>query len=215
MSSQYPPQINGNSPQPHPQFHMPGRRMFDGCVGMFVAALIGLIGVIVVQSHGIQIGPSPVPTSISTTTSADISATPTQAPSTSDALGGWDVFSQGGLPPRSGTSYSVTLKAGQILMLTGGQFQLGSYFCNGRGSSTHICALIYQTTMTRTVTITALLPGNNWIGISDSLTRAEALQVQEPNFWVAGNCQTGCTSGTLYSFIDGRFTGSQTLSPGG
>ena len=99
-------------------------------------------------------------------------------------------------------------------MLTGGQFQVGSTFCNGGQTSTHICVLIYQATTAEAVTVTALIPGNNWVGISDSLTPSEALQIQEPDFWSPPNCQNGCANAFVYSFTDGQLTSQQTLSSG-
>lgn len=95
-------------------------------------------------------------------------------------------------------------------MLTGGRFAYGGQQCTGGG--TRLCVLIVQASQPIHVSIGALYPQANWVGIGTNMSRDEALQLQEPNFWTSPNCGQGCASALVYTFADGNFVGEQTLS---
>jgi hypothetical protein len=113
--------------------------------------------------------------------------------------------------PESGTTLKWELSAGQLLYLGGGQIRINSEYCGGE--SDQICVLLFQATEAQTVIVDALIPKNNWYGISSTLTSDEALSEKEPQFWSPSNCINGCKKATIFYFIDGRLVKKIALTP--
>lgn len=184
-------------------------------------AISGLIGAVVLAENAFtSSGPAIPPAAHATATSQSNGGIPTSPvlqvgnPSTSPTSGsdqGWDVKSAGGIPS-AGTEDDEYLTAGQLLMLTGGVFRFGDAYCAGGGKS--LCVLIIHASRSQNIHLTALYPGANWVGISSSLTTAEALQLQEPQFWQPDNCPPGgCSSAQIYLFEDQTSASTCTLTP--
>ncbi|RME57602.1 hypothetical protein D6779_08365 [Candidatus Parcubacteria bacterium] len=112
--------------------------------------------------------------------------------------------------PSTGTKLRWDLDAGQLLFISGGQLRLNNTYCGG--SEQQICVFIYTATSPQTVIIDALVPGNNYYGISSSLTPDEAIGEKEPQFWYPPNCTTGCQYATVFVFRDGQMVEKKTLT---
>ena len=112
--------------------------------------------------------------------------------------------------PESGTQLTWELSGGQVMFLSGGQFQIGDVFCGG--DARQICVLIYQASTHQTVTINALVPRQNYIGITESLSSDEALEEKEPLFWIPPNCVSGCQRATVLFFEDGELINKVSLT---
>ncbi len=112
--------------------------------------------------------------------------------------------------PESGTQLTWDLSGGQILLLGGGQFQIGDVFCGG--DAQRICILIYQASTRQTVTINALVPRQNYVSVTESLSADEALEDKEPLFWIPPNCVSGCQRATVLFFEDGALVNKVNLT---
>jgi len=113
--------------------------------------------------------------------------------------------------PTSGTSLKWELAAGQILFLSGGQIRINGEYCGG--DKNQICILVLQATTPQTVIVDALIPENNWYGISSTLTPNDAVSEKEPQFWYPPNCINGCKKATVLFFTDGKLVNKTTLTP--
>jgi hypothetical protein len=141
----------------------------------------------------------PTPTESSTPT-----ATPTQIP-----IKGW--LEEIGQIPESGTKFSKDLAAGQLMFLDGGQLRINGKYCGSDPKQN--CVVIYEATTAQTVTVDALIPRNNYVGITDTFNAEEALNDKLPLFWIPPNCIDGCKKATVLYFRDGKFIRSETLTP--
>lgn len=113
--------------------------------------------------------------------------------------------------PENGTTLKWELSAGQLLYLSGGQIRINGEYCGG--DANQICVLLFQATTAQTVIVDALVPKNNWYGISSTLTPDEALSEKEPQFWYQPNCTNGCKKATVFYFTDGQLVNKVTLTP--
>jgi len=113
--------------------------------------------------------------------------------------------------PTSGTQLKWELAAGQLLFLSGGQLQVNGEYCGG--DAEQICVVIYKATTAQTVIADALIPENNYYGISTTLSPEEALSEKEPQFWHPPNCIDGCLKATVLFFTDGQLVKKVTLTP--
>jgi len=113
--------------------------------------------------------------------------------------------------PASGSTFSWELTAGQVLFLSGGQIRINGTYCGD--DANQICILLFQATRSQTVFVEALIPKNNWYGISSTLTQDEALLDKESQFWSPPNCISGCQKATVLYFTDGQFVNKTTLTP--
>lgn len=111
----------------------------------------------------------------------------------------------------NGTTIKWDLTSGQILFLSGGQMRINGEYCGG--DANQICILLFQSTNPQTVVVDALIPNNNWYGISSILTQDEALSEKEPQFWYPPNCINGCKKATVLYFTDGQLVNKTTLTP--
>jgi len=113
--------------------------------------------------------------------------------------------------PESGTTLKWELSAGQLLYLSGGQIRINGEYCGG--DANQICILLFQATTAQTVIVDALVPKNNWYGISSTLTPDEALSEKAPQFWYAPNCINGCKKATILFYTDGKLVNKSTMTP--
>jgi len=113
--------------------------------------------------------------------------------------------------PTSGTQLKWELAAGQILFLSGGQIRVSGEYCGG--DAEQICVLIFKATTAQTVIVDALIPENNWYGISSTLTPEEVLNEKEPQFWYQPNCIDSCRKATVLFFTDGQLVNKTVLTP--
>lgn len=111
----------------------------------------------------------------------------------------------------NGTTIKWDLASGQILLLSGGQMRINDVYCGS--DANQICVLLFQSTTPQTVIVDALIPNNNWYGVSSTLTQDEALSEKEPQFWYPPNCITGCKRATILYFTDGQLVEKTTLTP--
>ncbi len=113
--------------------------------------------------------------------------------------------------PTSGTQLKWELAAEQLLFLSGGQIRVNGEYCGG--DAEQICIVIYTATTAQTVVADALIPENNWYGVSTTLSPEEALSEKEPQFWYQPNCIDGCRKATVLFFTDGQLVNKTTLTP--
>ncbi|GEM_PF-1403082 len=113
--------------------------------------------------------------------------------------------------PASGTSLKWELAVGQILFLSGGQIRINGEYCGG--DANQICVLVFQATTPQTVIVDALIPENNWYGISSTLSPDDAVSEKEPQFWYPPNCINGCKKATVLYFTNGKLVNKTTLTP--
>ena len=116
-----------------------------------------------------------------------------------------------GQVPSSGTKLKWELLAGQLLFLSGGQLRVNGEYCGG--DAEQICVVIYTANTAQTVIADALIPENNYYGISATLSPEEALSEKEPQFWYQPNCIDGCRKATILFFTDGQLVNKTTLTP--
>jgi len=102
--------------------------------------------------------------------------------------------------PASGSSLAWELQKDDVLILTGGSFQYQNDVCAGDGAK--ICVLVIKATQDLTVDITDLVPENNWIGVSSTITSEQAIDSVTDEFWVAPNCGLGCSAALVYTYTD-------------
>ena len=112
--------------------------------------------------------------------------------------------------PESGTQLSWHLSAGQVLFLSGGQFQIGEVFCGG--SAQQVCVLIYKASTDQTLVVNSLVPRQNYVGVTESLSPEEALRDKEPMFWLPPNCVSGCQRATVLFFTDGKLVNKVSMN---
>lgn len=113
--------------------------------------------------------------------------------------------------PASGTSLRWELAAGQLLFLSGGQIRIYGEYCGD--DANQICILVFQATVPQTVIVEALIPENNWYGISSTLLPDDAVREKEPQFWYPPNCINGCKKATVLYFTDGKLVNRVILTP--
>ena len=112
--------------------------------------------------------------------------------------------------PESGTQLTWNLSAGQVMLLSGGQLQVGDTFCGG--DVQQICVLIYKASTDQTVTVDSLIPRQNYVGITEALSPDEALEEKEPLFWIPPNCTSGCRKATVLFFEDGTLVNKVSIT---
>lgn len=112
--------------------------------------------------------------------------------------------------PETGYRLEWDLKAGQTLVLTGGQFQIGDVFCGG--DARQLCVLLFEATRDQRMTVGSLIVRQNWVGITSKLNPDGALQDKEPLFWMPPNCTSGCSKATVLFFKDGSFVKTQGMT---
>jgi len=112
--------------------------------------------------------------------------------------------------PESGTQLTWNLSAGQVMLLSGGQLQVGDTFCGG--DVQQICVLIYKASTNQTVTVDSLIPRQNYVGITEALSPDEALEEKEPLFWIPPNCTSGCRKATVLFFEDGTLVNKVSIT---
>ncbi len=95
---------------------------------------------------------------------------------------------------------SWNLKAGEVLILTGGSFQYNNYECGGIASQ--LCVLAIKATKDEEITIDNLVPKNNWLAVSRSVSPDEAVSNVQSQFWLAPNCGSGCSKATVAVYTD-------------
>jgi hypothetical protein len=122
---------------------------------------------------------------------------------------GWCV--EIGKVPENGTRISVDIVAGQMVFLSGGQLLINDKYCGG--DARQICILIFEASKLQTVVVDALIPGNNYVGITDTYTPEQALSIKTPAFWKSPNCINGCGKATVLFFRDGEFIKQETRLP--
>ena len=103
--------------------------------------------------------------------------------------------------PESGNQLTWSLSAGQVMLLSGGQLQVGETFCGG--DVQQICVLVYKASADQIVTVNNLVPRLNYVGIAEALSPNEALKEKESLFWMPPNCTNGCRKATVLFFEDG------------
>ena len=131
------------------------------------------------------------------------------APTFSTNCGGW-CKEIGGIP-ESGSTLSIELQAGELMMVTGGQLLISDVYCGG--SSQQICVLIYEASKSQTVEINAVIPQNNYVGITDTYTLEQVISIKTTAFWNPPNCISGCNIATILYFRDGEYLKQETITP--
>jgi tetratricopeptide (TPR) repeat protein len=102
--------------------------------------------------------------------------------------------------PASDTSLEWSLRPNEVFILTGGSFSYQGNVC--RGGGTQICVLVIKATKDSIVFIENLVPKNNWIAISTTISPEEAVSEVADEFWITPNCGEGCSSGRIEIYID-------------
>ena len=189
------------------------------------AWLVGIIGIVLLCSgvglylipavqNPLAVNPSETQSDVPVTqvsqsvNPSQITPQPTQPPSVVTGVRWEQEVAQ---VPESGTTLKWELSAGQLLYLSGGQIRINGEYCGG--DANQICILLFKATTAQTVIVDALVPKNNWYGISSTLTPDEALSEKEPQFWYQPNCTNGCKKATVFYFTDGQLVNKIVLTP--
>lgn len=172
-------------------------------VGIGIGVVLTVIAVVILGARpsGLNLGP----------VEFDFQATATISTNPSDTrgCGGW--CEEIGQVPESGTRILKDLAAGHLMFLTGGQFQISGKYCGS--DPQQICVLIYEATKAQTVVVDAVIPKNNYIGITDTFSPEEALNEKTSLFWIPPNCINGCKRATVFFFRDGEFIKQEARTP--
>ncbi len=92
--------------------------------------------------------------------------------------------------PITDTELKWELAEGELLIITGGSLHYQDFSCGGNASQ--ICILVIQASVTQQFTIDRLVPQNNWLAVSTTVSSEEAVESVQGEFWLPPNCGDGC-----------------------
>ena len=102
--------------------------------------------------------------------------------------------------PYTDTSLSWELMAGNVLVLTGGSLWFNNHECGG--DSFQICVLVIAASKDQQIKIDNLVPKNNWLAVSTTISPDEVIASIQDEFWLPPNCGSGCNFATVAIFSD-------------
>ena len=171
-------------------------------IGSVATVLIGFIWLGIVTGSGVQANNSTPPATPRPTDPP----TPINTPLTQEAVPERDddwLREIGGVPEGDGTTLIRQLGPGQTLLFIGGRLQFGEVFCGT--DLAMLCVLIHEVaTTSQTVELEALIPRQNYLALSETLSPAEILQLKTPSFWRPPMCGQGCQRVNVFVLRDGQ-----------
>jgi len=112
-----------------------------------------------------------------------------------------------------GSQVTMHLKTGDVMYLSASHWVYGEQQClNSSAGSTDkwsdtMCVFVHEAAKDEDITISSLLSGNAWLGVTDVLSPEQVVKNRMPFWWLPPNCDTGCKTVTVKTLLEnGQFS---------